>query len=309
MAVSALIAIVIGGVWLAIVWNKPQFQHAVLGTELGNKLRGAAPQGRPVYYYVKELFGRTEPWPLVALAALWFARGKDEWRRARFCAIWWLVVVLLFTLMPDKRADRLLPAYPPMFMLAGLGIRNFLALPSRRVSQVILGVFSVILILLPSALLVHRLHTSAAAFWLIGILALSGLLAIVSAGVNAIRAAVLLLMTGLIASIALYDHGFGNDSDTNAYADIVAFARAVEDATPPEKVLVWKSDLLVSYELGLHQRGVNPAALTPDAFDWVVTTNDGAQEITAATGWKLEPADPTLPATKNRPETRLYKRL
>ena len=129
LAVFALIA----GAWLVAVWQNTQFQDTVVRGELGNRLVSGNTRAKPFWYYVPLLFGRIAPWPLAAILGVVLARRRgDRWREVRFVALWFAAFFVFFSAIPAKRHDLLLPVYPPVFMLAGLGVHYLTGLLPAR---------------------------------------------------------------------------------------------------------------------------------------------------------------------------------
>jgi 4-amino-4-deoxy-L-arabinose transferase-like glycosyltransferase len=92
---------------------------------------GHVPHVHSALYYPPVLAGGLLPWtPAVVLGVV------DAWRRRepldRFLLAWAAVVVAFYTLAAGKRSVYLLPAYPPLAVLAGMGLAQRLAARPAR---------------------------------------------------------------------------------------------------------------------------------------------------------------------------------
>jgi 4-amino-4-deoxy-L-arabinose transferase-like glycosyltransferase len=69
-------------------------------------------------YYLEPWLSDSLPWNLLAMAGVWRALKQRE-RGPKFCALWWAVFMVVFTLSAYKRRAYILPALPASSMLVG----------------------------------------------------------------------------------------------------------------------------------------------------------------------------------------------
>jgi 4-amino-4-deoxy-L-arabinose transferase-like glycosyltransferase len=76
---------------------------------------------RPPYYFAGKLFADFQPWILFAVAAIWFMfkrrRSLPEYSKLIFLFSWFLFPFVLLSIVPGKRGQYLLPAYPALAIL------------------------------------------------------------------------------------------------------------------------------------------------------------------------------------------------
>ncbi len=114
-------------IWLGILlgWFIPAlieggrvFFDTVIYDEMVNRFFGVGTRtekGKPFYYLVTNFLGRFFPWSLLvpsALARYWKSKDEEERGPLLFPAVWFLVVLVFFSLSKGKRSDYLLPLYP-----------------------------------------------------------------------------------------------------------------------------------------------------------------------------------------------------
>ena len=106
------------------------YQQVVLHEFLGRFSVGekAVHHNQPVYFYFVQLAGRWAPWSLLLLAVR--VRSFGVWRR-----LWhdagnlWLVCwaaggLIVLSLVPSKRVDRIFPVIPPLCLLMVAALRQ-----------------------------------------------------------------------------------------------------------------------------------------------------------------------------------------
>ena len=125
--------------WVAagILWDS-DFHRWVVRREFGNNFVVDAARSGPlpvralyslssILTYPAQLLHRLFPWS-VALVA-WALTDRDGRRRlwadtsARWWAIWLFASLVVMSLVPDKRADRVFPLVPPMALLSAYAVR------------------------------------------------------------------------------------------------------------------------------------------------------------------------------------------
>lgn len=109
--------------FVAISWSSPEFAHYFFVTQHVERFATAAvghPEG-PLFY-LPVLAGGALPWTLVVGAVVW-ARGGVRWRSrddaSDFLLLWAVVVLVFFSAARSKLPAYILPAFPPLALLAG----------------------------------------------------------------------------------------------------------------------------------------------------------------------------------------------
>ncbi len=279
--VGAIIPLVIAGIWLALVWNKPQFQESVVHAEFLDRITGNDDSSSHVFGYVPVLFGRTAPWCLVAIIAVFAARKQPEWRTIRFLAIWALLVFVVFSAISSKRGDRLLPMLPPVFLLAGYGM-DYLVRRSPGVTRRIALCLSVIFMSAPVVLpFASPRSPIPSAIWILtGCVSVCGVIAVVLARRSQIAPAVCAIAVAYAFLLALDRHNvLKSRSSATEYAKLRTFVERFRADAEAGKVLVWDSETMISYELGLHQRNADPSQLAGGQFEWFICRSDNFPEL------------------------------
>jgi len=275
------------GAWLAAVWQMPSFAERVVKWQLGTRMV----EGRymdPVYYYVGHVFTRIAPWTFIAAFAVLRGRGRADWPPLRFVGTWALLFFAFFSAVPFKRHDLLLPVYPAIFLLAGVGVRDLLQPSMDKVARGLmlatLGLFAV------SAIATARIGEPLA--WAVGF----GLIA------SGVAAGILLcrrhpgVMVGIAAGLILIHGGYHHwkyPQGRGRYADLERFTEQVAEITrAPDDVLVYRVNPLIAYELGQHQFLVTPEDLVRHGGQWLIAPPELEGEIEQATRWELQPELP-----------------
>jgi|GEM_PF-1229491 len=282
--------------WLALVWQAPGFQEKVVGGQVLRRLPLAGQAQDPWYLYFTWLLARIAPWPLVALAAVLLARRRPEAGPAALVGLAALALLLFLSLVGVKRHDLLLPVYPAVFILAGLGLRYLTEPPWARPLLWLIRALGLAFLALPLALPLSllmngpRIMTRPVTLLTGSFLALAGL-----AGLAALwlarrgpSPALIPLLAGLIIIHGLYPHGLANPHPVGDYLRLRAFTRDLRGPAQKGEVLVWGARPLIWYELGLHGRPRFPAELKGDPPRYLVLGPGRAEVVRLATGWRLK---------------------
>jgi len=122
------------GIWLLILfgWFIPalviggrEYFDIVVLDEMVNRFLGIgtrAEKTRPFYYLIGLFFGRYLPWSLFVPSALiryWKSKDKVERVGLLFPVVWFLTILIFFSLSSGKRVDYLLPLYPAASVIVG----------------------------------------------------------------------------------------------------------------------------------------------------------------------------------------------
>jgi len=304
-----LVFFVIVGSYLALMWNNQQFQSVVISGEIKSRLPGVAKKFDPFYLYVVWLLSRIAPWPFVALAGLVASRRRPEWTSTLSVAAWALGILIFLSILPDKRHDYLLPLYPPIFILTGLGLRYVTDSPLEGIRKWAVWIAVALLVLLPAVLpfLMHQKWTvwvwlSAGGSFGCGVMAAIRIR-------KDLSRALLWICAGLIIVNGLYSHGMGNSHPLDHYEKLSVFTAQVRQHTNHEPLLIWKTHPLVSFEMGLHEPFIELEDIKRKRPKWLITEAKYAGEIQRATGWQLsEEAEPLLIRDRfTRVEAHLYR--
>ena len=163
----------------------------------------------PWWFFIAVLVVGTLPWTLLMLRAAWqsFAmRLKHRFDPPTALAIWAIVVVVFFSLSGSKLAPYIMPALPPLALLAGreldrglsTGARSLLLGMACAIAVLLLGSHTLVTHIAPDSL--KRAFYLAVSWWAMagGLCALLGVvLAFLFWRRNASRAAVFALTVGL----------------------------------------------------------------------------------------------------------------
>ena len=121
-AFAVFILWVAGGILFA-----PHFFHDVVMREFLGRFGETVHRPQPIYFYLPHLIHKFAPWSilLIALVVLkWSAEKmklRERWQRASpeiiWLAAWSLGGLLVMSLIPSKRVDRIFPIIPPLSLL------------------------------------------------------------------------------------------------------------------------------------------------------------------------------------------------
>ena len=99
----------------------------------------------PVWYHLPRLFAFTLPWaPLLCVSALYRGNRPEERRRERFAAVWFLVILIFFSLSGAKANYYTVLAMPAAAWYAGLAVDRE-GVPGRALA-IALGIAGLLLI-------------------------------------------------------------------------------------------------------------------------------------------------------------------
>ena len=122
--VLVTLLLVIGWYGLAIARGGEGFVDRQLLAENLQRFFGGSGHSHPVYYYLPYLFSLGLPWSLFYPFVLWdsFRRGAVHDDDRLFFKVWFVVLLLFFSLSAGKRPVYLLPLFPALAPLAALWI-------------------------------------------------------------------------------------------------------------------------------------------------------------------------------------------
>jgi 4-amino-4-deoxy-L-arabinose transferase-like glycosyltransferase len=117
------------GIFIIWVWvgirTIPGFYDQVVMREFVGRFGGEVHRAQPVWFYVPHLLHKFAPWSvvLVAIATIWLQKLNWNWRsihltsETRWLICWSLAGVMVMSLLPSKRVDRVFPVLPPLCIL------------------------------------------------------------------------------------------------------------------------------------------------------------------------------------------------
>ncbi|MEP6822524.1 MAG: glycosyltransferase family 39 protein [Chthoniobacterales bacterium] len=123
-----LAALAVFGLWVAggIAWV-PDFYEQVVLREFAGRFSETVHRPQPIYFYVPHLLHKFAPWSIlmIALALVGWRSGSESFRerwRALPPEMAWLICwvfggLLVMSLVPSKRVDRIFPVVPPLCLL------------------------------------------------------------------------------------------------------------------------------------------------------------------------------------------------
>jgi 4-amino-4-deoxy-L-arabinose transferase-like glycosyltransferase len=109
---------VIGG-----IVNQPGFYESVVVREFAGRFSETIHKPQPIYFYFPHLLHKFAPWSVLIIAlAIAFWR-RPERRRMRpetlWLVCWGVGGLILMSIIPSKRVDRIFPLVPPLCLLLG----------------------------------------------------------------------------------------------------------------------------------------------------------------------------------------------
>src|SRR5438876_6577436 len=124
------------------------FYEDVILNEFGARFHEGIHRSQPLLFYIPHLLQKFAPWSLLIIGLLVVALRKTnaatgEWlgkfSPARFWLITWaLGGIVVMSLIPSKRVDRIFPAIPPLCLLLAAQIKVFMAdnvIRARRIAE------------------------------------------------------------------------------------------------------------------------------------------------------------------------------
>src|SRR5204862_4099583 len=99
------------------------------------RFSGAVHRSQPIYFYLPHLLHRFAPWSILLILLPLLAAKKQRlgiraWLRAMSPETFWLVAwslggLLVMSLVPSKRIDRVFPVVPPLCLLLAAQLASF----------------------------------------------------------------------------------------------------------------------------------------------------------------------------------------
>ena len=147
------LAVFLAWVWGGIV-RQAGFYESVVVREFAGRFTETIHRPQPLYFYLPHLLHKFAPWSLLVLGlAIFFWRRREQLSlRMRPDTVWlvcWCVGgLILMSIIPSKRVDRIFPLVPPLCLLLGAQVAAVAQTPKwqRQVRPWLLGslVFAVL---------------------------------------------------------------------------------------------------------------------------------------------------------------------
>lgn len=159
LALGIFLAWAIGG-----IMTQPGFYESVVVREFAGRFSETIHKPQPIYFYLPHLLHKFAPWSLLIIAlgvAFWRQREQLRMRPETFWLVCWSVGgLIVMSIIPSKRVDRIYPLMPPLCLLLGAQIAS-----AERID----GWAASLRSWLAAALIFASLFTAGYAAWKIGL--------------------------------------------------------------------------------------------------------------------------------------------
>jgi 4-amino-4-deoxy-L-arabinose transferase-like glycosyltransferase len=132
LSLAIFLAWAIGG-----IVRQAGFYESVVIREFAGRFTETIHKPQPIYFYLPHLLHKFAPWSvlLIAFAIAFWRRRDDRWRLQP--ATLWLVCwsvggLILMSVIPSKRVDRIFPLVPPLCLLLGAQVAAALRIEPWR---------------------------------------------------------------------------------------------------------------------------------------------------------------------------------
>src|SRR5438067_11542136 len=122
------------------------FYEDVILNEFGARFHEGIHRSQPLLFYIPHLLQKFSPWSLLILGLLVVALRKTKaatgkWLRNLSPEMFWLITwalggIVVMSLIPSKRVDRIFPAIPPLCLLLAVQIKAMMADNVIRVRRI-----------------------------------------------------------------------------------------------------------------------------------------------------------------------------
>ena len=207
-----LLVALLAGVVLALCWAIPaavlggeEFANAILWRQIADRTIATEIHARPFFWYMQFLPLLLFPW--FFWPQLWRNLRQIDVANdngVRFCLIWLLLGLLLFSVLTSKQIHYLIPVMPAFALLAARSLVNFATgggLVSELVLPVAFALVGVFLVLLPQVPLLSKLYwvQEVEAGWGLSVLLITVLMALALQVVQKLSVAV--ISTALVLAV------------------------------------------------------------------------------------------------------------
>ncbi|MFL6542053.1 MAG: ArnT family glycosyltransferase [Chthoniobacterales bacterium] len=124
-------------VWLGMgIWRVPEFLELVVIREFGGRFEGTH-AAQPLYFYIPHLLGKFAPWSLLLIGFAIALRRTRMARETLWLLAWSVGGLIVMSLIPSKRVDRIFPVVPPLCLLIGAQFNQLKQMRFARVMTLI----------------------------------------------------------------------------------------------------------------------------------------------------------------------------
>ena len=124
-------------VWLGMgLWRVPEFLELVVIREFGGRFEGTH-AAQPLYFYIPHLLGKFAPWSLLLIGFAIALRRTRMARETLWLLAWSVGGLIVMSLIPSKRVDRIFPVVPPLCLLIGAQFNQLKQMRFARVMTLI----------------------------------------------------------------------------------------------------------------------------------------------------------------------------
>lgn len=118
-----LLSLAIFLVWaIGGIVRQPGFYESVVVQEFYGRFTETIHKPQPVYFYFPHLLHKFAPWSVLLIgfgAFFWRRRGRIMRPETLWLVCWSVGAILLMSVIPSKRVDRIFPVVPPLCLLLG----------------------------------------------------------------------------------------------------------------------------------------------------------------------------------------------
>jgi 4-amino-4-deoxy-L-arabinose transferase-like glycosyltransferase len=123
LSLAIFLAWVIGG-----IVNQPGFYESVVVREFAGRFSETIHKPQPIYFYFPHLLHKFAPWSVLIIAlaiAFWRQPERLRMRPETLWLVCWSVGgLILMSIIPSKRVDRIFPLVPPLCLLLGTQVAS-----------------------------------------------------------------------------------------------------------------------------------------------------------------------------------------
>jgi len=119
-SLAVFLAWAVGG-----IRGQPGFYDSVVIREFAGRFTETIHKPQPLYFYLPHLLHKFAPWSLLLIGFsifFWRRRGRVMQPETLWLVCWSLGGLLLMSIIPSKRVDRIFPIVPPLCLLLGAQI-------------------------------------------------------------------------------------------------------------------------------------------------------------------------------------------
>jgi 4-amino-4-deoxy-L-arabinose transferase-like glycosyltransferase len=132
--------------WFVIAaYRNPDFLSFYLVHEHLHRYLANTEHGWGPWFFIPVVIAGAWPWfyfvPLGVLELLSAAPDANSTTRSvfRFLLLWFVIIFVFFSIPRSKLGEYILPAFPPLAIIAGYGLTCLTRLPSHRASHILIG--------------------------------------------------------------------------------------------------------------------------------------------------------------------------